>query len=67
VALKNAGSNPTRASVAKALGDLKSVPNTIYGTVTFSGGQLDASNDVTAVHYTAPNGDLAPWTGSPLK
>ncbi len=67
VALKHAGNSPTRASVGAALGNLKSVPNTIYGTVTFSGGQLDASSSVTAVHYTAPNGDLAPWTGTPLK
>jgi hypothetical protein len=36
--------------------------DTIYGKVTFSGGQLEASDAVTAVHYQAPDGEIVPWS-----
>jgi ABC-type branched-subunit amino acid transport system substrate-binding protein len=62
--LKAAGKDTTRAGLTKALDNLKSLPNSIYGgTVTFSGGQLDASSSVKVVHYTAPDGLIAPWRG----
>lgn len=61
--LKAAGDKPTRESLTKALGNLKSVDNTIYGTVTFNGGQLDASSGVKIVHYTKPNGEIQLWNG----
>ena len=62
--LKAAGKDTSRAGLAKALGNLKSLPDNIYGAkVTFSGGQLDASSAVQVVHYTAPDGAIAPWSG----
>jgi ABC-type branched-subunit amino acid transport system substrate-binding protein len=63
VGLKAAGDKPTRESLIKALGELKSVDNTIYGTVTFNGGQLDASAIVKIVSYTKPNGEIQLWNG----
>lgn len=60
------GSSVTRASLSKALSGLTSLPNTIYGTVKFSGGQLSANSNIRVVHYAPPNGDLAPWTGKPV-
>jgi branched-chain amino acid transport system substrate-binding protein len=62
--LKAAGKNPTRESLTKALNALSSLDNTIYGKVTFSGGQLDASSSVKIVHYTKPDGTVAVWNAS---
>lgn len=64
IGLKAAGDKPTRASLVKALSGLTSVPDTIYGTVTFDGGQLSASAGVKFVHYSKPDGVIVPWTGS---
>ena len=63
MAAKAAGKKLSRATLATALGNLKSLNNTIYGTVTFSGGQLDASSSVQIVHYTKPAGVIAPYSG----
>jgi branched-chain amino acid transport system substrate-binding protein len=56
----------TRASLSKALSGLTTLPNTIYGTVKFSGGQLSASSNVRIVHYAPPNGNLVAWHGKPI-
>lgn len=64
MAAKAAGDNTTRAGLAKALGLMNSLDNTIYGKVTFSGGQIDASSNVQIVQYTKPDGVIAPWNGS---
>lgn len=61
--LKKAGNAMSRAGLSKALTGMTSLDNTIYGKVTFDKGQLDASSNVKAVHYTAPDGVIAPWTG----
>lgn len=60
MAAKDAG-DTSREALAKALGSLKSLDNTIYGTVTFKDGQLDASSNIKVVHYTKPDGQIAPY------
>lgn len=65
MAMKKAGGDITRASLTKALDSLKTLDPNIYGTpITIKDGQLDASSAVQAVHYTAPDGAIAPWPGS---
>ncbi|WP_019930196.1 ABC transporter substrate-binding protein [Nocardia sp. BMG111209] len=61
--LKAAGHDTTRAGLAKALGQMTEL-DTVYGKVTFDHGQLNAAPSVQAVHYTAPDGAIAPWTPS---
>jgi branched-chain amino acid transport system substrate-binding protein len=63
MAAKSAGKDLSRASLSKALTGLKSLDNTIYGTVTFDNGQLDASSSVQIVHYTKPDGVIAAYEG----
>lgn len=60
--LKAAGSEPTRESLTTALNDITSLDDTIYGKVTFAGGQMDASASVKIVSYTKPDGAVAPWS-----
>jgi len=60
--LKAAGANPTRESLTTALNGLTSLDDTIYGNVTFSGGQMDASSSVKIVSYTKPDGAVATWS-----
>lgn len=62
-ALKKAGSDPSRASLTKALDGLESVDGTVYGTVTFEGGQMSAGAGVKIVNYTKPDGAIVPFTG----
>ena len=59
--LKAAGNDTSRSGLSKALTDMSSLDNTIYGTVKFQGGQLDASANVQIVHYSSPSGDIVPW------
>jgi ABC-type branched-subunit amino acid transport system substrate-binding protein len=59
--LKAAGNDTTREGLSKALENMTEL-DTIYGKVTFSGGQLEASDAVTAVHYQAPDGEIVPWS-----
>lgn len=59
--LKAAGDDTTRAGLSKALDEMTEL-DTIYGKVTFDKGQLNASSSVQIVHYTKPNGVIAPWT-----
>lgn len=60
--LKAAGKDTTRAGLSKALTKMSSLPDTIYGDVTFKNGQLNARSAVQIVSYTAPSGDIAAWT-----
>lgn len=62
--LKAAGSDTTRAGLSKALTNMKSLDDTIYGKVTFTDGQLNAASNVQIVHYSSPDGVIVPWTGS---
>lgn len=59
--LKAAGDDTTREGLSKALQSMTEL-DTIYGKVTFSGGQLEAGDLVTAVHYKAPDGEIVPWS-----
>jgi branched-chain amino acid transport system substrate-binding protein len=59
--LKDAGDDTTREGLSKALEGMTEL-DTIYGKVTFSGGQLEASDAVNAVHYQAPDGEIVPWS-----
>lgn len=59
-AIKNAGENPTRESVTKALNSLKQLDGTIYGTVRFDNGQLKAEESIVHVAWTA-DGKLTEW------
>jgi ABC-type branched-subunit amino acid transport system substrate-binding protein len=63
MALKDAGESPTRESLTKALDGLTTLDDTIYGTVTFEDGQLNAESSVQIVSYTKPDGAIAPWSG----
>lgn len=58
--LKAAGDDTSRAGLSKALDKMTEL-DTIYGKVTFDKGQLNARSAVQIVHYTAPNGAIAPW------
>ncbi|MEO6881046.1 MAG: ABC transporter substrate-binding protein [Mycobacteriaceae bacterium] len=62
--LKAAGSDTTRAGLSKALTNMKSLDDTIYGKVTFTDGQLNAASNVQIVQYSSPDGVIVPWTGS---
>lgn len=62
--MKAAGDDVTRASLSEALTDMTELEDTIYGTVTFEDGQLNASSAVQIVNYTAPDGAIAAWTPS---
>jgi branched-chain amino acid transport system substrate-binding protein len=59
--LKAAGDDTTRAGLSKALEGMTELKDTIYGDVTFDGGQLNATSAVQIVSYTAPDGDIAAW------
>lgn len=59
--MKAAGDDVTRSSLSEALTDMTELENTIYGTVTFEDGQLNASSAVQIVNYTAPDGVIAAW------
>ena len=61
--LKAAGTDQTRAGLSKALTDMKSL-DTIYGNVTFEGGQLNAASNVQIVNYTSPDGVIKPWSAN---
>lgn len=63
-ALREAGDEPTRESLAEALGSMATVPDTIYGEVTFEEGQMFAEQSVKIVNYSAPDGEIVPWSGS---
>lgn len=62
--LKAAGDETTRAGLSEALEDMTELTDTIYGDVTFEGGQLNATSAVQIVNYTAPDGDIAAWTSA---
>ncbi|RSN51810.1 MULTISPECIES: ABC transporter substrate-binding protein [Actinomadura] len=51
-AVRNAGANPTRESVTKALSDIERLDDTIYGTVQFRDGQLYAPDSIVHVTWT---------------
>ncbi|NDU76813.1 ABC transporter substrate-binding protein [Actinomadura sp. DSM 109109] len=51
-AVKNAGKNPTRESVARALSNIHRLDHTIYGTVQFRDGQLYAPDSIVHVTWT---------------
>ena len=60
--LAKAGTHPTRASLAAALGTVSSLSNDIYGPVTFTGGQL---NDPRVLSLAwASGGKLTQWSAS---
>lgn len=60
--LKKAGGELTRESLTTALNGLTSLDDTIYGKVTFTGGQMDASASVKVVSYTKPDGAVTTWS-----
>lgn len=62
VALAGAGAEPTRESLRDSFNALTEVPDTIYGTVTFEGGQMLATQSVKIVSYSKPDGVIVPWT-----
>lgn len=61
VALAGAGAEPTRESLRDSFNALTDVSDTIYGTVTFEGGQLFATESVKIVSYSKPDGVIVPW------
>jgi branched-chain amino acid transport system substrate-binding protein len=63
-ALREAGDDPTRESLAEALNAMATVPDTIYGEVTFEDGQMFAEQSVKIVNYSAPDGEIVPWDGA---
>lgn len=63
-ALEAAGENPTRESLAEALNDMATLPDTIYGEVTFEDGQMFAEQSVKIVNYSAPDGEIVLWQGA---
>jgi len=62
--LKAAGNDTSRAGLSKALTAMNSLDGTIYGNVTFEGGQLNASSNVQIVNYTSPDGAIKPWSAN---
>lgn len=58
-ALKQVKGTPTRATLTTALGDMKSLSDTIYGPVTFQNGNLVKTEPTKIVHYTSSGSVVA--------
>ncbi|MGX6447735.1 ABC transporter substrate-binding protein, partial [Patulibacter sp. S7RM1-6] len=58
---RDAGPELTRATVTAALGRLRELDGTVYGTVTFRGGQLHADDALQEIAWNA-RGRVRPWT-----